>query len=390
MATVPSKQEQLNQIATQLQAAQQQAQQIASAIQALSEAKQAGMTITPKTSVQEAQQFLTTKNISQTPQQQMLTPTDFQSQLASLQRALAETSTAKPPQTGLSAEEKRLYEQTLQQLKDRYQQELANLERKQQEEKQRLVGRYAAAGFSEPGILEGPMAGVPGVVTKALQELGEQQTRERTQLQQAAAGDITAIQMAQAEAERKAQEAAYEQWAKEQQRRLENILKQAGLLETMYSYTAPQRITMGGRILEYDPLTGTYKDVTPAAVTEALKKEETEKSWSLQIDDEGNVWRINPLTGETQRIGKVAKKPTTNDAIRVQTIGNFLEPRKGQDGFVSAEDWLKARQQWIAMGGTKSDFESAFPYYVWMGPWEYENIPEFRKKTSEEIKNPFK
>ncbi|MFH8120337.1 MAG: hypothetical protein QXS37_06050, partial [Candidatus Aenigmatarchaeota archaeon] len=269
-----------------------------------------------------------------------------------------------------------------QQLKERYQQELANLERKHQEEKQRLIGRYAAAGFSEPGILEGPMAGVPGIVTKALQELGEQQARERTQLQQAAAGDITAIQMAQAEAERKAQQQAYEQWAREQQRKLENILKQAGLLETIYSYVAPQRMTVGGRILEYDPLSGSYKDVTPTAVTEALRKEEIEKAWSSpDVDDEGNVWRVNKITGEMQIIGKIAKKPTITDATRVQTIGIFLESRKGKDGFVSAEDYLKARQQWIAMGGTLSDFNAAFPYYVWMGPWEYEKIPEFSSKT---------
>ncbi|MEM5853848.1 MAG: hypothetical protein QW228_05765 [Candidatus Aenigmatarchaeota archaeon] len=260
----------------------------------------------------------------------------FQSQLASLQRALESLSTATPPQTGLSAEEKRLYEQTLQQLKERYQQELANLERKHQEEKQRLIGRYAAAGFSEPGILEGPMAGVPGIVTKALQELGEQQARERTQLQQAAAGDITAIQMAQAEAERKAQQQAYEQWAREQQRKLENILKQAGLLETIYSYVAPQRMTVGGRILVYDPLSGSYRDVTPESIMETIKQEEIEKAWSLQIDDEGNVWRVNPLTGQMQRIGKVAVAPKTTPEekwqIKIDDMGNVwrINPTTGK------------------------------------------------------------
>jgi len=38
-----------------------------------------------------------------------------------------------------------------------------------------LIGRYAAAGFSEPGIAGGSMAGIPGITTKALQDLQEQQ-----------------------------------------------------------------------------------------------------------------------------------------------------------------------------------------------------------------------
>lgn len=330
MATVTPQQQQLNQIAAQLQAAQQQAQRIASAVQALSQARQMGMTITPNTTVEQARQYLAAKTASSAPLSQQtttpaLTTTDFQSQMATLQRALAGMSMANPPSTGLSAQERALYEQTLQQLKDRYQQELANLERKQQEEKQRLIGRYAAAGFSEPGIIEGPTAGIPGVVTKALQELGEQQARGRAQLQQAAAGDITAVQLAQAEAERRAQEKAYNQWAKEQQRKLENILKQAGLLETIYGYAAPQRMTVGGRILEYDPITNTYKDVTPAAITEAIKQEETEKAWSLEIDNEGNVWRVNPLTGQMQRIGKVAVTPKATEEkwqIKIDENGN--------------------------------------------------------------------
>lgn len=320
MATVPSKQEQLNQMAAQLQAMQQQAQQIASALQTLTQAKQAGMTITPKTTVEQAQQYLTSKTISDTPQKQLLTPTDFLTQMTALQKALADISTATPSKVGLSEEEKKLYGEALQQLKDRYQQELANLERKQQEEKQRLVARYAAAGFSEPGILEGPMAGVPGIVTKALQELGEQQARERTQLQQAAAGDITAIQMAQAEAERKAQEAAYEQWAKEQQRKLENILKQAGLLETMYSYLTPQQIKVGDRILERDPFTGTYRDVTPEETWRALQEEEIRKNWGWTVDAEGNVWRVNPSLERTERIGKIATKSSTEDQKIIDQI----------------------------------------------------------------------
>jgi exonuclease VII large subunit len=92
------------------------------------------------------------------------------------------------------------------------------------------------------------MAGVPGIVTQALGEERERQARERATLEQAAAGDILAAQQALAEAERRAREEEYNRWLKEQQQRLENLLKQAGLYETIYEAMAPERFTVGGRI----------------------------------------------------------------------------------------------------------------------------------------------
>jgi DNA replication initiation complex subunit (GINS family) len=282
--------------------------------------------------------------------------------------AYEKTLQSTPPTTGLTPEERRIYEQTTEELKKRYEKALQDLERKHQQEQQRLIARYAAAGFSEPGILTGPMAGVPGVVTQALEEERERQARERAALEQAQAGDILAAQQALAEAERRAREEEYNRWLKEQQQKLENLLKQAGLYETIYEATTPQRTTIGGRIYEYDPSTKTWKDVTP----EAAKKAETEKAWEWNVDAQGNVYRVNPLTGEFQVIGKVAPKP--DDAQRIAQIGTFLESRRGKDGYVSAEDWLEARKQWIAMGGTIEDFEAAFPYWQWMGEWEWKKV----------------
>jgi hypothetical protein len=301
----------------------------------------------------------------------------FLQRMNQLLSAYEKTLQSTPPTTGLTPEERGIYEKTTEELKKRYEKALQDLERKHQQEQQRLIATYAAAGFSEPGILAGPMAGVPGVVTQALGEERERQARERTELEQAQAGDILAAQQALAEAERRAREEEYNRWLKEQQQKLENLLKQAGLYETVYEAMTPQRFTLGGRIYEYDPITKTYKDVTP----ETARKAEIEKAWEWNVDAQGNVYRVNPLTGEFQIIGRVSPKP--DDAQRIAQIGTFLESRRGKDGYVSAEDWLEARKQWIAMGGTIADFEAAFPYWQWMGEWEWKKIVKPSKQTQE-------
>jgi hypothetical protein len=301
----------------------------------------------------------------------------FLQRMNQLLAAYEKTSQSTPPTTGLTPEERGIYEKTTEELKKRYEKALQDLERKHQQEQQRLIARYAAAGFSEPGILAGPMAGVPGVVTQALGEERERQARERATLEQAQAGDILAAQQALAEAERRAREEEYNRWLKEQQQKLENLLKQAGLYETIYEAMTPQRLTLGGRIYEYDPITKTYKDVTP----ETARKAEIEKAWEWNVDAQGNVYRVNPLTGEFQIIGKVSPKP--DDAQRIAQIGTFLESRRGKDGYVSAQDWLEARRQWIAMGGTVNEFEAAFPYWQWMGEWEWQKVVKPNKQTQE-------
>lgn len=295
--------QQAQQVIQQVQAA---IPQISQSLQTLQQAKEAGMKITPQTTVESAQKYLA--SISQpkeVTQLEIVTPQDFQKKLASLIRAYEQTLQEKPTITGLTPEEKALYQQATEQLKERYRKALEDLERKAKEEQQRLVARYAAAGFSEPGIIEGPMAGAPGIVTKALQELSEKQARERAQLEQAAAGDILAAQMAEAEAERKAREQAMADWFKEQQRKLEALLKQAGLYEALYETVRPERITIGGRILEKDPISGEWKDVTPAEVLRAIQEEELRKQTETYIDEEGNVWAITPFG--MRQLGKVEK-----------------------------------------------------------------------------------
>ena len=244
---------------------------------------------------------------------------EYKTQLMNLIRAYKKASETSPPQKGLTPEERAIYEQTTEELKKRYQKALEDLERKHQQEQQRLIARYAAAGFSEPGIVEGPMAGVPGIVTRALQELREAQAREITGLKQAEAEDILAAQQALAEAERRAREEEYERWAKEQQRKLESLLKQAGLYETIYELTAPKREIIGDRIYEYDPITRTYKDVTP----EEVKRAQIEGAWQTGIKDD-IVYRFNPLTGEFQVIATLPTKDKVKQVIQDPGTGRYL------------------------------------------------------------------
>jgi len=199
--------------------------------------------------------------------------------------AYEKTLQSTPPTTGLTSEERGIYETTSEELNKRYKKALQDLERKQAEEQQKLVARYVAAGFSEPGILGGTMAGVPGVATKALEEERERQARERAELEQAQAGDILAAQQALAEAERKAREEEYSRWAQKQQQKLENLLKQAGLYKTVYEAQLPQfQIKeIGGRIYKNDQRTGKIENITPPEVEQEIRKAgATEKGAATQ------------------------------------------------------------------------------------------------------------
>ncbi len=310
----------------------------------------------------------TTASTPRAPDYQTVTQ-DYQKKMENLLKAYEQALAAKPTIVGLTPEEKSLYQQAETQLKERYQKALEELQRKQQEEQQRLAARYAAAGFSEPGVLGGAMAGTPGIVTRALQELGEQQARERTALEQAQAGDILALQQAQAEAERRAREAEHERWAKEQSQKLENLLRQVGLYEAVYGAFQPETFKVGERIFEKDPITGQVREVTPPEVLEALKEEEIKRAWDVYFDKEGGeIIRYNPITGERMVIGRITPRMTADQENMMRTTGvrMFLEGKKKDNGFVNAESYLEALQKWLDMGGNKSEFEIYFPLGQWL------------------------
>ena len=141
------------------------------------------------------------------------------------------------PPTPDTSKISQVYGQTASDLKARYEKMLQDLQKKQLEDQQRLAGRYAAAGFSEPGILGGRAAGVPGVATKGMKELESAQASDITNLQQAEAGDLNALAAAQASAEQQAQQQAIDNYYKQLQLMQSALEQQANLL----TYKTPEQ-----------------------------------------------------------------------------------------------------------------------------------------------------
>jgi hypothetical protein len=266
----------------------------------------------------------------------------FLQRMNQLLAAYERTLQATPPTTGLTPEERGIYEKTTEELRKRYEKALQDLERKHQQEQQRLIARYAAAGFSEPGILAGPMAGVPGVVTQALGEERERQARERATLEQAAAGDVLAAQQALAEAERRAREEEYNRWLKEQQQRLENLLKQAELYETVYQLQMPQfQIKeVGGRIYRIDQNTGKIENITPPEVEQQIRQKEILERRKIEVNPlTGDVFVIDENTEEIRRIGNIGatkEGATTRSGVSLFTD---IAIEKVKDLLKDVSDW---------------------------------------------------
>ena len=193
-----------------------------------------------------------------------------------------------------------IYSKAASDLTAKYQKVLADLQKKQQEDRQRLVGRYAAAGFSEPGILGGSPAGIPGVATKGLNELESQQASDITNLQQAQAGDLNALAAAQASAVQQAQQQAIDNYYKQLQLMQSVLGNQANLL----TYQTPQQQLLNDLQKEqlYKQLgLGSYaKMETPK--TEIVGNEKSGYT-KITYDDQGRIISkeqvIPPIAGGT-------------------------------------------------------------------------------------------
>jgi len=211
-----------------------------------------------------------------------------------------------------------IYSKTAADLTARYQKLLDDLKKKQQEDQQRLIGRYAAAGFSEPGILGGSQAGIPGIATKGLEELQSQQVSDITNLQQAAAGDLNALAAAQASAEQQAQQQAIDNYYKQLQLMQNALTGQYSLINELQ----PQTYQIGGRVYQKDPMTGTFTNVTPPEVEEQLQKEEQQKGISAPFsDDQGNVWVYDANQQKLIKVGKTAPKQSNLQVITDKITG---------------------------------------------------------------------
>ena len=225
------------------------------------------------------------------------TPTPAQMQEERMRALIREHEVAlrtpTPEPVGLQPQERQLFTDERANLRARYDAALQTLRRQQEQDRARLVGRYAAAGFSEPGVVAGPMAGEPGIVTRALQETGEVHARNIAGLEQGGAEDILAITRAEQEAERRGRVEAAEQFARRQDALVRN-------LERQMEIARPEEFTLGGRMFQRDRATGAVADITPHIPAEP-------EVFTL----EGRRFQVDPVTGITRDI-------TPPEALRQQ------------------------------------------------------------------------
>lgn len=258
----PTRQEQIRQIESQIADTQRRLAEAQGNLNIIHQARDAGMAITPQTNVQQARDFIAAQAAAppiqpDIPPAPVITPEqEMQNRMMEVLRQQAAALAQPPAQQGLTPEERQLFADEKAQLRARYDAALDTLRRQQEQERQRLVGRYAAMGFTEPGVIAGPMAGEPGIVTRGVQELGERQRREIAELEQARAGDVLAATRAIQEAERTARVEAEEQFARRREAMIRNLEQQMGLVR-------PEQFTVGGRVFQRDRATGRLLDITP-------------------------------------------------------------------------------------------------------------------------------
>jgi len=105
-------------------------------------------------------------------------------------------------------------------------------------------------------------------------------------------------------------------------------------------------------------------------------------------DDKSQYWMLykdgTVKTIETGLKPKVTGK--VEEASRIFQVSDFIETKKGEDGFISAESYLEAYAKWADMKGTLSSFQERFPATKLMGSWEIERLPvAFRKEVKETL-----
>lgn len=235
----------------------------------------------------------------------------YQQELAKLQSQIGQQ------QKGITPEEEALYTQMTKQASTAYDQAMADLVRQQEQEKQRLIGRFATMGFSEPGIVSGEVGTIPGVVTKALQELGQAQQTDVAKMISDKALGLTSIEQAKAETIRRAEEQASQIY--NQQLQL--------LMSHLQSMAKPDLLTAGGIAYRYNPATGEVESVMPEGFEATMGKE----AYSApQVADDGTVYMVDYSKSPPQMItiGKVAKKPTADTEIKI--VG---DPYKGYEAY---------------------------------------------------------
>jgi hypothetical protein len=301
-------------------------------IDAITQARAAGMPITPQTTAQQAQEFLAAIPAAPAAAPVPPTPTEQMRQLLTEEMAALRSPAVIE---GLTPEERQTFADERRLLADRYTARMDALRRQHEREQQRLIGRYAVAGFTEPGIIAGPMAGEPGIVTRALGDIREQQRRELAELEQAKAGGLLDVARAERELERRGRA---EEIGRFERRRA----AMQRILERQMELAEPERFTLGGRIFQRDPVTGQVTDVTPP---EALQQQ-------VEVERGGRRLRIT-FDAQGREVGHIDLGPV--ERARIDKPASFEEwiLAGGLEGtgmtYMQWLDWRRAR------GGREED-----------------------------------
>ena len=114
---------------------------------------------------------------------------------------------------------------------------------------------------------------------------------------------------------------------------------------------------------EYVPFPTAGQDTVQFTVGgQTLNFKRPPKKWSEPYQLGGDWVQKNKETGEIRTAVNVPKETSaTNEVERIAQVDRFLQGQAGQDGFISAESYIQARQKWNTLGGTDSDFKLYYP-----------------------------
>lgn len=167
------------------------------------------------------------------------------------------------------------------------------------------------------------------------------------------------------------------------QTQLETLTNQQKLYDSMYKegIAQAQFLTTGEVRYQQDIIDAAQKAV------EAQAKLDNAKIDTQVVDIGGKKLLINTQTGEMIKdLGKSGSTSssgsgTKTDAQKVSAINNLINSSKGADGKIAWETYAKAAQQWIALGGTTSDFKTAFPPETLMDQGNISALPSSLKPS---------
>lgn len=111
--------------------------------------------------------------------------------------------------------------------------------------------------------------------------------------------------------------------------------------------------------------------------TKALDVQQTQQSaanqWNLtqmQLEEQAKQAALDRAASASaaasDRAYQASQAASTAEALKTLTnsTGTYLESKKGSDNHVSPSTWQKARQAWVAAGGSVDSFNATFSGYV--------------------------